>query len=84
MVDAICLGSETDGCGAGFGKIRVYEGGAEDGCGGGGCGDSVAGVADWVVGQEDDGGYVGGGRCGWMTVSCVVLLGLRQRWLGAE
>ena len=84
MVDAIRLGSETDGCGAGFGKIRVYEGRAEDGRGGSRGGDNVAGVADGVVRQEDNGGYIGGGRCGWMTVSCVVLLGLRQRWLGAE
>ena len=74
MVRDSCCGSETDGCGAGFGKVGVCEGRAEDGGGGGGGGDHVAGVADGVVGEEDDGCYVGRGSCEWVDVSCVVLL----------
>ena len=55
---------ETDCCGAGYGKVRVCEGRAEDGSGGGWGGDNVAGVAARVVGKEDDGGYIGGCVCG--------------------
>ncbi len=74
MVNAIGRGSETDRCVAGFGKVRVYEGRAKDG--GGGCwgSDDVAGVADWVVGEEHDGSDIGGDGCGWMSVSWVLLL----------
>ena len=56
--------SETDECAAGFGKVRVYEGRAEDGGGGGRGGDNVAGVAARVVGKVDDGGYIAGWACG--------------------
>ena len=56
--------SEKDGCGAGFGKVRVCEGRAEEGGGGGRGGDNVAGIAARVVGKVDDRGYITGWTCG--------------------
>ena len=59
---------ETDFCGAGYGKVRVCEGRAEDGSGGRWGGDNVAGIAARVVGKEDDGGYIG--RCVYGVDDC--------------